>query len=66
MKKLMNIEAERARLGMDKTQFSELLGITRPTYAGYISGKRPMKTDVLLRLSEITGKSINYLLGLED
>ncbi len=60
----MNIEAERARLGMDKTQLCAELGITYKTYQTYINGG-PIPSTVLEKLHHLTGKSVDYLLNLE-
>ena len=60
----MNIEAERARMGMDKSQLCAELGITYKTYQGYINGG-PIPSTVLEKLRAMTGKSIDYLLNLE-
>lgn len=61
----MNIEAERARLGMTKLQFEAELGITDKTYRSYINGG-PIKSTILEKLKELTGKSIDYLLAVND
>ncbi len=61
----VNIEAERARLQMTKTALSKQLGVTYKTYASYISEATPIPSDVLEKLRAITGRSIDYLLGLQ-
>ena len=60
-----NIEAERARLGMTKGQMCEALGVTSKTYISYIEGGT-IPSTVLVKLHEMTGKSVDYLLGLDD
>ena len=60
-----NIEAERARMGMTKGQMCEALGVTSKTYISYIEGGN-IPSSVLEKLREMTGKSIDYLLGLAD
>lgn len=60
-----NIEAERGRLGMDKTEFSKMIGVTRMTYANWQSGKSKIPVDVIVDLSKRLHVSTNYLLGLE-
>ena len=59
----MNIEAERARLGMTKTEWCHELGISTKTYNGYISGGS-IPSRILEKIRSITGKSVDYLLGL--
>lgn len=60
----LNIEAERARMQMTKTDMCRALGITDKTYRAYINGER-IPSDKLEQLRAMTGKSIDYLLGLE-
>jgi len=61
----VNIEAERARLQMTKEQMCAELGITNKTYLSYIRGGS-IPSTVLVKLSEMTGKSTDYLLGLAE
>ena len=60
-----NIEKERERMNLSKDKFAEKLGITRQTYYNWIRGKNPIPSDVLIRMSDVTGASIDYLLGRE-
>ena len=60
-----NIEAERGRLGMTKGEMCKALGITAKTYNNYISGS-PIPSSVLETLRKITGRSIDYLLGVRQ
>ena len=60
----MNIEAERARLGLTKAELQAELGITDKTYRSYISGAA-IPSTILEKLRDLTGKSIEYLLSLE-
>ena len=62
----VNIEAERARLQMTKSDISKELGVTYKTYASYINETTPIPSTVLEKLRLITGKSIDYLLGLQS
>ena len=59
----LNIEAERGRLQMTKGKMCNALGVTLKTYNGYISGN-PIPSDILEKLRTMTGKSVDYLLGL--
>lgn len=59
-----NIEAERWRLRMTKTDMCKALGVTLKTYNGYINGGA-IPSSVLEKLRSLTGQSIDYLLGLE-
>ena len=59
----LNIEAERGRMQMTKGEMCAKLGITGKTYNGYIRGN-PIPSDILEKLRTMTGKSVDYLLGL--
>ncbi len=59
-----NIEAERGRLQMTKTDMCNSLGITLKTYNSYIRGAM-IPSTVLEQLRNMTGKPIDYLLGLD-
>lgn len=61
----VNIEAERARLQMNKKQMCAALGVTEKTYNAYIAGAMVPST-VLEKLHDMTGKSVDYLLGLVE
>lgn len=61
----INIEVERTRLQKTKTEMSQELGVTYKTYNSYINGKTPIPSDILEKLRDITGRSIDYLLGLQ-
>ena len=61
----VNIEAERARLQMTKREFEHALGITDKTYRSYIAGGT-IPSTILEKLRAMTGKSVDYLLGLAE
>lgn len=63
MRTRVNIEAERGRLQMTKSQMCDALGVTLKTYNSYIRGAM-IPSTVLEGLREMTGRSIDYLLGL--
>lgn len=58
-----NIEAERARKALTKNQLCEMLGICDTTLRHWISGKRPIPADKLLKLANYFDCSVDYLLG---
>ena len=59
-----NIEAERGRLCMTKTDMCAALNVTLKTYNSYIhGGSIPSSKLEILRM--VTGKSIDYLLGTD-
>jgi transcriptional regulator with XRE-family HTH domain len=60
-----NIDAERGRVNMSKSEISNKLGIDRKTYDNWMeNGKIP--ASALVTLSEIFDVSIDYLLGRTD
>lgn len=61
----VNIEAERGRLQMTKGQMCDALGVTLKTYNSYIRGAM-IPSTVLENLHQITGRSIDYLLGVQS
>lgn len=60
----LNIEAERGRLQMTKADMCAALGITLKTYNKYIRGDT-IPSTVLEKLHAITGRTTDYLLGLD-
>lgn len=61
----VNIEAERGRLQKTKSDMCKALGITLKTYNSYINGGT-IPSGTLEALSRMTGRSVDYLLGLSD
>lgn len=59
--KYMNIEAERARLGITKDELAKRLGISLKTYYNWISGIRPMPHTKLKEMSKMFGTKVDYL-----
>lgn len=60
----MNIEAERARLGLTKNELSLKLGISQRTYGKYINGSS-ISSDILERMAVLFNCSVDYLLGID-
>lgn len=60
----VNIEAERGRMQMTKTDMCRELGITLKTYNSYIRGAM-IPSTILEQLRKITGRPIDYLLGFD-
>ena len=58
-----NIEKERTQMGLNKTELSEKLGITRRHYNNYIAGNTPIPSTILLKLSQLFNCSVDYLLS---
>lgn len=66
MGRLLNIEAERSRNNMSKTDFSKKLGVSTTTYKRYIDGESPIPSDKLILMVNMLKCSSDYLLGLTD
>lgn len=58
-----NIEAERLKNGMSKTEIARAIGKTSRSYYNYICGNAPIPSRVLLELSKLFNCSIDYLLN---
>lgn len=65
MKKVVyaNIEAERLKKGMSKTDLAQSAGITPRTYYNYICGIAPIPSKVLLVFSKTLNCSVDHLLS---
>lgn len=55
----------RKRRGFTQGYVAEQLGVTRPAYTAYESGKREPDFSALSKLAKIYGVSTDYLLGIE-
>ena len=62
---VMNIEAERARKGWTNTQLADAVGVTRRTLYQWME-KGDMPASALIKMSQIFGKTVDYLLGISD
>lgn len=51
---------------MTQQELASLLHIRQNTLSQYETGQRQIPLDCLIRLSEIFGTSVDYLLGLTD
>lgn len=58
-----NIEAERVRNQISKTQMARELGVSEKTYYNYLRGT-PIPAPVLITLARRFNTSVDYLLGL--
>ncbi len=58
-----NIEKKRTQMGLNKTELSERLGISRRHYNNYIAGKTPIPSTILIKLSKLFNCSVDYLLS---
>ena len=51
---------------MTQVDIAGRLGMKQPQYFRYEQGYRDIPTDLLIRLAEIYGTSVDYLLGRTD
>ena len=61
-----NVEAERVRMQLTKAEAAARLCVSAKTYGEYIREKRPIPSDVLVRMSRLFGCSTDYLLGMDN
>ena len=59
-----NIEAERARIGLTKEELANRLDVSPKTLVNWQSGKTNISVNKLIKLSDMFGCSVDYLLGL--
>lgn len=60
-----NIKSARENCGMTQAELADKLGINPVTLSGYETGKHDPKSPMLIRISQICGVSVDYLLGRE-
>jgi transcriptional regulator with XRE-family HTH domain len=59
---LRNIEAERARNGLNKQDLAKVLDVTTKTYWSWINGITEIPSSKLLQMSKMWNVTIDYLL----
>lgn len=61
-----NLKILRKRRNASQNDVAEYLGVTRAAYGQYETGKRSMNPDVLAKLSDYFGVSVDVLLGRDN
>ena len=61
-----NLKILRSRKGVSQKEMAEYLDVSKSAYNMYESGQRSMNPDVLAKLSDYFGVSIDTILGRED
>lgn len=51
---------------LKQRQLAEFLNCSQQVYSNYELGQRDIPTDILIRLSQFYGVSVDYLLGLTN
>jgi transcriptional regulator with XRE-family HTH domain len=54
---------EAGGLPLNQVELAEKLGVTQPTVSRWFSGERKLPVNILLRISEITGLSLEQIAG---
>ena len=54
------------RTGLNRTQVVKFLGMSQTGYSKYETGENDLPTQVLIKLSEFYGTSIDYILEQTD
>lgn len=61
-----SIESERARNGMSKEELATQIGISVKTYYNWLNGVNPIPSTALIKMSDIFGVTIDYLLNRDE
>lgn len=60
-----NIDAERARNGMNKVMFAEKLGVSYSTLKSWMAGRTEIPASKLIEMAQMFNVTSDYLLGIE-
>lgn len=61
-----NVRKARELAGLSQKQMADALGITQQSVYYYESGQRDIKASMLLKMSEVTGATVSFILGLTN
>ena len=56
----------REDMDLNQTQIAKYLGMSQTGYSKYETGENDLPTQVLIKLADLYGTSIDYLLGRTD
>ena len=62
----MNIKEIRVRKNLTQLQVANALGVSSVVYSRYETGNRQPSVDALIRLSDLFGVTVDYLLGRQE
>ena len=51
---------------LNQTQVAKMLGMSQTGYSKYETGENDLPTEVLIKLANFYGTSIDYILGITD
>ena len=63
IKRLVELMEEK---DMSQVELSRLIGTTNVTISRYISGERKPRIEIVVKIAETLGCSVDYLLGITD
>lgn len=61
-----NIRTRRRILGLTMKQLATIVGVTEAAISHYETGRREPDNDMLLRIANALGVTVDYLIGHED
>lgn len=62
---VFRIREAREQCGLTQSALAEKLGLNGVTLSGYETGKHDPKSDTLVRIAQICGVTVDFLLGRE-
>ena len=62
----MNIKEIRVRKNLTQLQVANALGVSSVVYSRYETGNRQPSVDALIRLADLFGVTVDYLLGRQE
>lgn len=62
----MNIKEIRVRKNLTQLQVANALGVSSVVYSRYETGNRQPSVDALIRLTDLFGVTVDYLLGRQE
>jgi transcriptional regulator with XRE-family HTH domain len=61
-----NLTTARSNLGLSQAEAAEKIGISQGTYSGYETGTRRIKLNMVKRIAEAYGVTVDWLIGTEE
>ncbi|MGN0154902.1 MAG: helix-turn-helix domain-containing protein [Lachnospiraceae bacterium] len=63
MRKYQRIRDLREDLELNQTEFAKIIGMSQTGYSKYETGENDIPTEILLKMADYYGTSIDYILG---
>ncbi len=61
-----NLTTARNNLGLSQSEAAKKIGISQGTYSGYETGTRRIKLNMIKRIAEAYGVTVDWLIGTEE